>query len=147
MEGGGGDAAVRRRDLVRGRLPEADARPHPAERQGVARPHRREDELPGAGDRGNGGHTVSAIMGADFVAPSIDWFALSPILVLLGGGLVLLVVAALTPMWPRRLYAWTTVAIVGAALVLSCIQWDNISDAGPKFLVGDALSFDAFSMF
>jgi len=90
---------------------------------------------------------MSAILGADFVAPSIDWFALSPILVLLGGGLVLLVTSALTPMWPRRLYAWTTVAIIAAALVLSCIQWDNISDSGPKFLVGDALAFDAFSMF
>ena len=33
------------------------------------------------------------------------------------------------------------------ALVMTFIQWDNITDEGPKFLVGDALSFDAFSMF
>src|SRR4051794_28183055 len=148
MEGRRGDAAVRRRHLVRRHLPEADARPHPAQRQGTDRPHRREDRLSRAHDRSHGRHaTMSAVIGADFVAPSIDWFALSPILVLLGGGLVLLVTAAMTPMWPRRVYAWTTVVIVSAALVLSCIQWDNISDSGPKFLVGDALSFDAFSMF
>jgi NADH-quinone oxidoreductase subunit N len=84
---------------------------------------------------------------AEFNAPSIDWFALSPLLVLLGGGLVMLVVAALTPPWPKRLYSYTTVAIAAAAIVMTCIQWDNISDSGPKFLVGDALSFDAFSMF
>jgi NADH-quinone oxidoreductase subunit N len=87
------------------------------------------------------------VIGADFVAPSIDWFALSPLLVLLGGGLLLLVGAALTPVWPKRAYAWTTVAIVIAALVLTCIQWDNLSDSAPKFLVGNELSWDAFSMF
>ena len=87
------------------------------------------------------------MIGADFVAPSIDWFALSPLLVLLGGGLLLLVGAALTPMWPKRTYAWTTVGIVIAALVLTFIQWDNLSDSAPKFLVGNELSWDAFSMF
>ena len=35
--------------------------------------------------------------------PSVDWFSLSPILTLLGGAMVLLVVAALTPTWPRHL--------------------------------------------
>ncbi len=84
---------------------------------------------------------------AEFVAPEIDWFALSPMLVLLGGGLILLVGAALTPTWPKRAYSWSTVAIALAALVLTFIQWDDISDEGPKFLVGDALAFDAFSMF
>ena len=43
-----------------------------------------------------------------FVGPSIDWFSLSPLLVLLGGALVLLVVGALTPRWPRSLYAFVT---------------------------------------
>jgi NADH-quinone oxidoreductase subunit N len=90
---------------------------------------------------------TAPVFAADFVAPSIDWFALSPLLVMLGGGLVLLIAAALTPMWPKRAYAWSTVAIAVGAFVLSCIQWDNISDSGPKFLVGDSLSFDAFSMF
>ncbi|MCU1393583.1 MAG: nuoN [Ilumatobacteraceae bacterium] len=87
------------------------------------------------------------MIGADFVAPSIDWFALSPLLVLLGGGLALLVGAALTPLWPKRTYAWTTVAIVIGALVLTFIQWHRLSDSAPKFLVGNELSWDAFSMF
>lgn len=84
---------------------------------------------------------------AEFVAPEIDWLALSPLLILLGGGLVLLVVAALTPTWPKRAYALYTVAVALAALVMTFIQWGNITDDGPKFLVKDALSFDAFSMF
>ena len=82
-----------------------------------------------------------------FIAPSIDWSALTPLLVLLGGGLVLLVGAALTPPWPKRAYAWSTVAIGIAALVMTFIEWHRISRSGPKFLIGGALSFDAFSMF
>ena len=84
---------------------------------------------------------------AEFIAPEIDWLALSPLLILLGGALLLLVVGALTPTWPKRAYSFATVAVGLGALVMTFIQWDNISDDGPKFLVGDALSFDAFSMF
>ena len=39
---------------------------------------------------------------APFAGPSVDWYRLSPLLILLGGGLVLLVGAALTgERWPR----------------------------------------------
>ncbi len=89
------------------------------------------------------------MIGADlkFVAPHIDWFALTPLLVLLGGGLALLVGAALTPRWPKRMYAWATVAVGIGALVMTFIQWHQVSKHGTKVLVGGALSFDAFSMF
>ena len=87
------------------------------------------------------------MIGADFVAPSIDWFALTPVLVLLGGGLTLLVGAALTPVWPKRTYAWATIAIALGALVMTFINWDNLSDSKPRFLIGNELSWDAFSMF
>ncbi len=82
-----------------------------------------------------------------FVGPSIDWWALSPLLVLLGGGLLLLVGAALTPRWPKGLYALATCVVAGAAGVLSVFLWDDISDEGDKLLVGGALRFDRFSMF
>ena len=82
-----------------------------------------------------------------FDAPTIDWFALAPLLVLLGGGLLLLVVGALTPPWPKRMYAWSCALIGLAAMLVTFFEWDNVTDYGPKFLVGDALSFDAFSMF
>ena len=55
------------------------------------------------------------------VGPSIDWWGLSPLLVLLGGALVLLALAALTPKWPRGLYSLFTVVVATAALVLALI--------------------------
>ncbi|MFM8417948.1 MAG: hypothetical protein ACKOAT_10745, partial [Actinomycetota bacterium] len=55
----------------------------------------------------------------DFVAPSIDWYALSPYVVLLGGALVLLLVGALTPRWPRGWYAMLTALTAGAAGVVA----------------------------
>ena len=83
----------------------------------------------------------------NFVGPSIDWFAITPLLVLLGGGLFLLVGASLTPIWPKRTYAYTTVAIAIGALVMTFIQWHDLSRSAPRFLIGSALSWDAFSMF
>ena len=37
-----------------------------------------------------------------FVGPEVNWFALSPMLTLLGGTLVLMLAGALTPTWPKR---------------------------------------------
>jgi NADH-quinone oxidoreductase subunit N len=82
------------------------------------------------------------------VGPSIDWFGLSPLLVLLGGALVLLVVAALTPTWPRGLYSFFTATTAGAALVLSAIiAADELPWRGPTELVAGALTLDGISMF
>ncbi len=82
-----------------------------------------------------------------FSPPDVGWFALSPLLVLLGGGLVLMVLGALTPRWPRGLYAAFTATTAGTAMVLAFFLWDDVSDEGPGTLVGRALAFDGFSMF
>ena len=81
-----------------------------------------------------------------FTSPEVAWFALTPMLVLLGGGLVLLVLAALTPRWPRGLYAAFSATVAGAALVMTFVLWDDITDQGAKTLVGGALAFDGFAM-
>ncbi|WP_040491817.1 NADH-quinone oxidoreductase subunit N [Ilumatobacter nonamiensis] len=78
--------------------------------------------------------------------PEIWWFALSPLLTLVGGALLLMVVGALTPQWPRGLYAFVSAMIGGAAGVLAIFNWDDISDNGPATLVGGALAFDTFAM-
>ncbi|HRB05385.1 MAG TPA: NADH-quinone oxidoreductase subunit N, partial [Ilumatobacteraceae bacterium] len=85
-------------------------------------------------------------MGALFAAdtlegPAIDWFALSPLLVLLGGAMLLLVGGALTR-WPKRGYALFTAAVALAGGVLGVLLWSRIDDKGPVTLVGDALSLD-----
>lgn len=83
----------------------------------------------------------------DFVGPPIDWWAITPLLVLLGGGLLLLVSAALTPRWPKGLYAITTVAVAAGALVLSVLIWDDISEGGDRWVIAEALRVDRFTMF
>jgi NADH-quinone oxidoreductase subunit N len=82
-----------------------------------------------------------------FTGPDVAWFSLSPMLVLVGTALFLLVVGALLPRWPRGLYAGVTAAAAIAAGVLSMVLWDDISDSQPSTLVGGALAFDTFAMF
>jgi NADH-quinone oxidoreductase subunit N len=89
------------------------------------------------------------MIGADptLIGPPVNWFALSPILVLLGAAMVLLVAGALLPRWPRHLYALVTAAAGLAAMILCFFLWDNITDDGASTLIGGALRFDVFSMF
>ena len=78
--------------------------------------------------------------------PKIDWFAISPLLVLLGGAMVLLLVASLTPAWPKRCYALYTAAIAVACGVLVVALWHRVDDKGPIRLVGDAIHLDKFGL-
>ncbi|MFV0308993.1 MAG: NADH-quinone oxidoreductase subunit N [Desertimonas sp.] len=84
-----------------------------------------------------------------FVGPDVEWFALSPAIALVAGALLLLVVGALTPAWPRRLYAGVTVVVAGVAAALAMFNWDDITDSGGAggTLVADALAFDRFALF
>lgn len=82
-----------------------------------------------------------------FTGPEVSWFALSPMIVLVGVALFLLVVGALTPTWPRGLYAFVTAVGAGTAGALAMVLWDDISDDGTDTLVGGALAFDTFAQF
>ena len=82
-----------------------------------------------------------------FQPPDVEWWALSPLIALVGGALVLLLVGALTPRWPRGLYALVTSLATIVAGVFAVVQWRNVGDDGPSLLVGDALAFDRFSLF
>jgi NADH-quinone oxidoreductase subunit N len=82
-----------------------------------------------------------------FQGPDVSWFALSPMIVLVSAALFLLVVGALTPAWPRGLYAAVTATAAGAAGVLSMVLWDDVMDNGTDTLVGGALAFDTFALF
>ena len=80
----------------------------------------------------------------NFVGPSIDWYLISPLLVLLGGALGLLLGGALTPKWPHGLYALVTATTAGAALVLMILKWNDVETA--QYLVGNALVVDRFGV-
>ncbi|MDG1267188.1 MAG: hypothetical protein P8O03_12760, partial [Ilumatobacter sp.] len=80
------------------------------------------------------------------IEPEIWWFALSPLLVLVGGALTLMLIGALTPKWPKGLYALASAMVAGAAGTLAIFNWDDISDNGSTTLVAGALAFDTFAM-
>ena len=91
---------------------------------------------------------MSTILAATpFVGPGIEWFALSPLLALLAGALLILLVGSLTPPWKRGGYAAFTSLTALVAGVLAVIQWNRIDDNGAKTLVGGSVAFDKFTIF
>jgi NADH-quinone oxidoreductase subunit N len=90
---------------------------------------------------------MSTVLAQTFQGPEVAWFSLSPLLVLVTGGTLLLVVAALTPSWPRGLYALVSAATAGTAGAMSMVLWDDVTDEGPRTLVGGSLALDHFALF
>ena len=85
---------------------------------------------------------------APFVGPDVQWFGLAPLITLVGGGLVLMVLAALLPgRWPNGGYALFTAVVAGTAGTFAVFLWNDVRDDGPKSLVGGALGLDGFSLF
>ena len=82
--------------------------------------------------------------------PDIEWSALTPLLVLIGGALLLLTVSALRARRPPRgAYALFTVLTCAVAVVASVLLWDRVQDpdrGGFTALVG-ALTVDGFTLF
>lgn len=82
------------------------------------------------------------------VGPEIDWSGLSPLLVLLAAGIVLLLTGALIPRGlPRGVYATVTAGSAIATGVLLFVQWSGTVHDGPRALVRDVLVIDGPSVF
>ena len=81
-----------------------------------------------------------------FSGPSIEWIAISPVLALLAGALFLLLVGSLTGQWPKRLYALTASATSVIAIGFSIKLWLDVSNDGPKLLIGGSLALDQFAL-
>jgi NADH-quinone oxidoreductase subunit N len=78
----------------------------------------------------------------------INWFALSPMLALLGGAMLLLVTSVLIPsMYRSGTAAFLTATAGGTAMVLAMFNWSDVGDSGPKALMGGAIGLDRFSLF
>lgn len=82
--------------------------------------------------------------------PPIEWSAVSPMLVLVGGALFLLTAAALTRSRPPRgFYALFTVATAVLAMLCSALVWGRVTDPGRGAFsaIGGAVAIDGFTVF
>jgi len=80
--------------------------------------------------------------------PAVEWSLLEPVLILLGGALLIMVVGALTPRRPS--FAWhapATVVVAAAALAASIPLWWRVRDDGPIFAMGGAVRVDGLGVF
>jgi NADH-quinone oxidoreductase subunit N len=83
---------------------------------------------------------------ADFMPPTIEWFALSPYITLLAGALVLLLVGSLTPRWPRGWYAIVAATTAGGAAVLAGLQFAALETEAARTLVKGNIAHDRFGL-
>jgi len=81
-----------------------------------------------------------------FAGPSIEWLAISPLLALLAGALILLLVGSLTNEWPKHWCSLTAVATSVVAIALSVVSWRDVSNDGAKLLIGGSLTLDHFAL-
>ena len=82
-----------------------------------------------------------------FVGPAIQWFEISPMLALLAGALLLLLGGALTPQWPRGMYAAVSCVTAGTAGVISFVLWGDVANDKSITLVGGTMALDRFALF
>jgi NADH-quinone oxidoreductase subunit N len=83
-----------------------------------------------------------------FSGPSVDWFALSPLIVLTGGAVLLMLGGALIPVRvPKAVFASLTAAIGVAALVLTFVLWQQVQDEGAYSLLAGAIVLDGPALF
>lgn len=78
--------------------------------------------------------------------PSIDWLAITPLIILLGGMMITLVVASLTKTWPRAWYAIGTLKLSIAAVVVEMFLWHDVGRDGARSIINEALSIDHFTV-
>ncbi|MEX2100333.1 MAG: NADH-quinone oxidoreductase subunit N [Acidimicrobiia bacterium] len=85
-----------------------------------------------------------------FATPEIAWSAILPLLILFGGALVLLVIAALTTKpWPRGVSTSITLVTGIAAGASAFAVHGRVTDAdrGPFTAIAEAITMDSFSVF
>ena len=80
--------------------------------------------------------------------PRIDYTAILPELILLGGVLVLITMAALSPTQPSTAaYATLTGGTAVAALIASLVLWHDVERHGPFTTIARSINVDGFAVF
>ncbi len=80
--------------------------------------------------------------------PHIDYLSILPMLIMMGGAVVLMAVTSLFRR-VRTIGVGTAVASTAsvAALVAALYQWDAVSTHGPRVTIAGAIAFDGFDVF
>ncbi|MGC8462773.1 MAG: NADH-quinone oxidoreductase subunit N [Acidimicrobiales bacterium] len=89
-----------------------------------------------------------ATAAATIHTPHIDYLSILPVLIMMGGAVVLVVVSSLV----RRVLGVSVGTLVAtvtsiAALVAGVVQWYHVSDHGPSVAIAGAVAFDGFAVF
>jgi NADH-quinone oxidoreductase subunit N len=79
-------------------------------------------------------------------APSVAWWGLVPLIVVVAGAIVLLTLASLATL-PRWFHAAWTVAVGGAAIVTTIPPWTRVHHHGPTSTLSGMFGIDGFSLF
>ncbi len=79
--------------------------------------------------------------------PDVEYSAMAPALILIGGALFLLLIVSLVRRPPAWLWPLLTVGVGGAAMGASLWLWFDVRDDGPMRAVADALVVDGFAVF
>lgn len=83
-----------------------------------------------------------------FEAPSIDWWALTPQMILIGAALSIMLITSLSPKpVPGWVSTFITVSAAIAAGVVAWWLWNDVLDDGPSSTVAGAFGVDGFSLF
>ncbi len=89
-----------------------------------------------------------SVVAQAFTAPSVDWWALTPQMVLLGAALVLLLVTSISPRSVPQWFGTATSTVAGAAtVVLGLMLWSDVAEQGPSATLAGAFGVDGFSLF
>ncbi|HEX6312535.1 MAG TPA: NADH-quinone oxidoreductase subunit N [Acidimicrobiia bacterium] len=89
-------------------------------------------------------------LGAEVQAPSVDWLAISPVVVLGGAGIAIVLLRAIV----RRRASWLSPASLVLAIggtvatgILLVVQWNKVEDDGPRSTVAGMVRLDTTGIF
>ncbi|PLS75148.1 MAG: NADH-quinone oxidoreductase subunit N [Actinobacteria bacterium] len=90
---------------------------------------------------------VGGTRAAPLQLPEVEYSAMAPALILIGGALILLVWVSVVRRRPPWLWAAFSLVTGAAAMGASLWLWFDVRDDGPRRAVADALVVDGFSVF
>ena len=87
------------------------------------------------------------VASASFVTPQVNYVAILPELILIGGALALLISGQLVfAKVPTALYSAGSGAVAAAALVASLVLWHDVQARGPFTAIADSVAVDGFAV-